>query len=88
MQCESTYVGAASKVFVKRLSQLIDQEFDLKLCAVYVSNKVSRYFQLKSGTSHALCSNVVHQFTCLCDTNLAYIGMTTQHLETIELGNI
>jgi len=61
------YVGAAYKVFVKRLSQLVDQEFDLNLCAVFVMDKVSRYFQLKSGT-------------CLCDTNLAYIGMTTRDI--------
>jgi len=27
------YVGATSKAFGKRLSQLVDQEFDLKLCA-------------------------------------------------------
>ena len=26
--------------------------------------------------------NVVYQFTCSCDTNLSYIGMSTQHLET------
>jgi len=44
------YVGVASKAVVERLSQLVDQEFDLKLCAVYVTDKVSRYFQLKSGT--------------------------------------
>ena len=24
--------------------------------------------------------NVVYQFRCLCDTNLAYVGMTTRHL--------
>jgi len=76
------YVGAASKVFVKRLSQLVDQKFDLNLCAVYVTNKASRYFKLKSGIPHALCSNVVYKFMCLCDTNLAYIRMTKRHLET------
>ena len=44
--------------------------------------KVNRYFQLKSKTAHALSSNVMYQFTCSCDTNLSYIGMSTRHLGT------
>ena len=40
----------------------------------------NRYFQLKTKTPHALYSNVVYQFRCSCNTNLAYTGMTTRLL--------
>ena len=30
----------------------------------------------------ALCSNVVHKFTCSCDMNLTYCSMSTRHLIT------
>ena len=44
--------------------------------------KIGRYFQLKSSTPLALCSNVVFKFTCLCDMNLTHYGMSTRHLIT------
>ena len=52
----------------------------MKLRIVYDTFKINRYFQLKTKTPHALCSNVVYQFRCSCDTNLTYVGMTTRHL--------
>ena len=45
-------------------------------------NKKTHYFQLKSKTPVALCSNVVHKFSCSCDTNKSYIGMYSRHLIT------
>ena len=74
------YIGSASKQFTKSLFELVYREFGLKLKVVYDTFKVNRYFQLKTKTPHALCSNVVYQFRCSCDTNLAYVGMTTRHL--------
>ena len=44
--------------------------------------KVVNYFQLKSKTPVGLCSNVVHKFSCSCDTNKTYIGMSSRHLIT------
>ena len=74
------YIGSASKQFTKSLFELVYREFGLKLKVVYDTFKINRYFQLKTKTPHALCSNVVYQFRCSCDTNLAYVGMTTRHL--------
>ena len=47
---------------------------------LFSSFKVSNYFSLKSQTPRILTSNVVYKFTCLCDTNLTYIGKTKRHL--------
>ena len=65
-----------SKWFANRLSK---RQFGIKLCVLFVTFKINRYFQLKSNTLHALRSNVVHQFTCSCDANLSYIDMSTRH---------
>ena len=48
----------------------------------YAALKVGSYFQLKCVTSVQLVSNVVHKFSCSCDANMSYIGMTTRHLGT------
>ena len=74
------YIGSASKQFTKSLSELVYREFGLKFRVVYDTFKINSYFKLKTKTPHALCSNVVYQFRCSCDTNLAYVGMTTRHL--------
>ena len=54
----------------------------LQIIPIYKSFKVKSYFQLKSKTPVALCSNVVYHFTCSCDTNKTYIGMSSRHLST------
>ena len=77
------YVGPASKQFTKSLSELVDGEFGLKLRVVYDTFKINRYFQLKTKTLHARCSNVVYQFRCSCNTNLANVGMTTRHVAVL-----
>ena len=40
------------------------------------------HFQLKYSTSKELSSNVVHKFSCQCDTAISYIGYTARHLIT------
>ena len=71
------HMGPASKQFTKSLSELVYHKFGSKLMVVYDTFKINRYFQLKTKTLHALCSNVVYQFQCSCDANLAYLCMTT-----------
>ena len=76
------YVGEASIRFVKALSRLCLRQFDVRLLPLYRTNKVGQYFQLKSETPLPLCSNVVYKFTCSCDTNLRYIGVSFRYLIT------
>ena len=47
---------------------------------VFNSFKISSHFSLKSESPGLLSSNVVYKFSCLCDTNLTYIGKTKRHL--------
>ena len=35
---------------------------------------------MKTGVPPSLCSNIVYQFSYLCDSSLIYIGMSTRHL--------
>ena len=44
--------------------------------------KVGYSFKLKSFTSLSLVFNVVHRFTCPCDTGKTYIAMSSRHLVT------
>ena len=57
-------------------------KIDINIVRVCKSLKIDRYFQLKSSTPLALCSNVVYKFTCSCDINLTYYDMSTRHLIT------
>ena len=63
---EVPYVGAASKRFVKQLSELIKCNFGVDICAIYTTDKFGRYFKLKSASPITLSSNVVYQFLCSC----------------------
>ena len=74
------YIGYSSKLFAKRISKLYSETFGIDIKVVYTTCKIQNYFQLKSRTQKPLCSNVVYKFTCSCDMNLTYIGMTTRHL--------
>ena len=57
----------------------------MKINFVYTTFKVSQYLKLKARIPPALCSNIVYQFSCLCDLRLTYIGMSTRHL-SIRVG--
>ena len=81
-------VGEASMRFVKALSRLCLKQFDVRLILLYRTNKIGQYFKPKSETPLPLCSNVVYKFTCSCDTNLTYIGMSSRHLITIVRENL
>ena len=76
------YFGKESRRFINNLQKIINSKLNLsiKLNALYKTFKVSNYFQLKSPVPSALCSNVVYEFSCSCDTNLTYIDMSTRHL--------
>ena len=76
------YIGKESKRFVSRLAKLFHVKFDVKVSAIYKTFKMETSFQLKSCTPLFLCSNVIYKFTCSCDSNLTYIGKSTQHLST------
>ena len=76
------YLGKESHHFANRLSALIKNKYNLKISPIYKTFKVVNYFQLKSKTPVALCSNVVYKFSCSCDTNKTYIGMSSRHLIT------
>ena len=41
--------------------------------------------EMKTGGLPALCSNIVYQFLCSCDSSLTYIGVSTRHL-SIRVG--
>ena len=41
--------------------------------------KIGRYFQLKSNTPLALCSNIVYKFIYSWDMNLTHYGMSIRH---------
>ena len=76
------YFGKDSRRFVNKFSKIIRNQLNVKIIPIYKSFKVKSYFQLKSKTPVALCSNVVYHFTCSCDTNKTYIGMSSRHLST------
>ena len=81
------YFGHDSRRFLISLKNIIKSKFKRtlkKINHVYKTFKVSNYFQLKTRVPPALCSNIVYQFSCSCDSNLTYmyIGMSTRHLST------
>ena len=55
---------------------LIKNKFDVDINVYYTTLKTGSYFRLKCTTPMHLISNVVYKFTCLCGTNVTYIGMT------------
>ena len=75
-------MGKESHHFANHLSALIKNKYNLKISPIYKTFKVVNYFQLKSKTPVALCSNVVYKFLCSCDMNKTYIGMSSRHLIT------
>ena len=76
------YLGVESRAFAKAFTRLIKKNLDVKFIPIYKTYKINSYFQLKSKTPLALCSNVVYKFMCSCDTNNTYIGMSSRHLST------
>ena len=76
------YLESESRCFINNFAKIIKNKINVNIAPVYKSFKIGRYFQLKSNTPLALCSNIVYKFTCSCDMNLTYYGMSTLHLIT------
>ena len=76
------YVGVVSNVFKTKLIKLFYDDLKVNIVPIFNTFKVSNYFSLKSQTPSILLSNVVYKFTCLCDTNISYIGKTKRHFIT------
>ena len=76
------YIGQPSQTFSKKLRALIKNKFNVNMNTYFKSFKVGNYFQLKCSTPIEFLSNVVHKFSCPCDTAVSYIGYTTLHLIT------
>ena len=76
------YFGKKSRKFASQLSTIPKQKFNVRFFTNYTSLKTGSYFNLKSKTPAALKSNVVYKFTCSCDVNTTYVGMSTRHLVT------
>ena len=81
------YFDRDSRRFINKLQNIINSKLQLtlKINPVDKTFKVSQYFQLQTRVPPALCSNIVYQFSCLCDSSLKYIGMSTRHL-SIRVG--
>ena len=76
------YIGLPSVVFGRKLRELFKKYYAIDIRIVYSSFKVKNYFSLKCRTPLPLLANVVYQYSCLRDANLAYIGKTSRHLTT------
>ena len=74
------FVGRLSHEFKNKIVKLFFNDLGINITPVFTSVKVSDFFSLKSQTPKLLTSNVVYRFTCLCDTNLTYIGKSKRHL--------
>ena len=82
------YVGNISHDFKSNIVKLFYDELRVDVIPVFNTVKVSSYFTLKSQTPKQLIANVVYKFTCLCDTNLSYIGKTKRHLAVRSLEHL
>ena len=76
------YLGLPSVIFGRKIKRLFKEYYCIDAKIVFTSFKVKNYFSLKCHTPTPLLANVVYKFTCLCDTNITYIGKTIRHLAT------
>ena len=74
------YIGPSSHDFKNKITKLFSNYLLTNVSPIFSTFKVSNYFSLKSQTPKLLASNVVYKFSCLCATNLTYIGKTKRHL--------
>ena len=89
------YIGKASIKFSKRIVALfrtrLDSELNIK--TAFQTFKTSTYFNLKFPIPLLFAPNVVYQYTCSCDKNTSYIGMTNRQFfvrieDHISLSNL
>ena len=74
------YFGRPTRIFARQLSKLVKNKFQVDLNVYFTTFKTGQYFKLKCRTPVFLLSNVVYKYSCSCDTNKSYIGMTSRHL--------
>ena len=81
---QSAYEYPISLPYLGKISQRFVNQFSKSSISNYIKilKLINSYFQMKPCTPLALCSNVVYKFTCWCDTNLTYTGMSSRHLST------
>ena len=82
------YVGGLSHDFKSKIVQLFHDDLLIDIVPIFNTFKVSNYFTLKSQTPKHVIANVVYKFSCLCDTNLTYIGKTKRHLAVRSLEHL
>ena len=73
------FFGKASRVLAKRLIALVKMKFNVNINVDCTCFKTGMYFNLSAFLHLLYCLNVEYKFSCSRDTNLSYIGMTTQH---------
>ena len=71
-------IGAPSLEFGKRLGSLFQDKFDIQVKVAFYTFKVGSYFVLKDQVPLLFRSNSVYRYTCSCDRNISYIGMTVR----------
>ena len=76
-QDQTSFFSQTTSIFENSCLGLLN--WNIHHC-IYKTFKVVNYFQLKSKTPVALCSNVLYKFSCSSDTNMTYIGMSFRHL--------
>ena len=70
--------GTLEKIHIVLLSEFRLESsylFNQEVLPIFKTFEEKIYFLLKSKTAKALCSNVIHKFTDLCDTNTTYISI-------------
>ena len=82
------FIGSLSHDFKNKISKLFFNDLRINITPVFNTFKISSYFSLKSQMPKILKSDVVYKFTCLCDTNISYIGKTKRHLVVRSLEHL
>ena len=79
------FFGLCSTRLGRKISKILENEFDVKIRTVFNNYKVGNYFVLKDRLPPLLTPNVVYEFKCAVDSTKSYIGMTTRQL-VIRIG--
>jgi hypothetical protein len=74
------FLGLCSAKLGRKISNILESKYDVKIRTVYNNYKVGNYFVLKDRLSPTLTPNVVYEFKCAVDSAVSYIGMTTRQL--------
>ena len=67
------YIRKISEKFSKKIKAMF-KDIGVKICIVYYTQKVGKYFSLKDSINHMYQSCIVYKFTCSGDLNNRYIS--------------